>query len=110
MQAISQTKQVRKRQSKKQIPQLVETQSSPIDEVLHSPIIDQTPISNDPQLQVQTQVDQQRVELRGRPKKYTSQEQIERIATEQRQCAQQCYRIQRQNFRAQATDLQLFLI
>ncbi|KAA6367361.1 MAG: hypothetical protein EZS28_037111 [Streblomastix strix] len=35
---------------------------------------------------------------------------IERIAAEQRQRAQQRYRIQRQNFRVQANDLQLLLI
>ncbi|KAA6314297.1 MAG: hypothetical protein EZS28_055607, partial [Streblomastix strix] len=84
-----------------------------IDEVIHAPLIDQTPIINDPQSLAQTQVekqDQQRVELRDRPKKYTSQEQAERIAAEQRQRAQQRYRIQRQNFRAQANDLQLLLI
>ncbi|KAA6364887.1 MAG: hypothetical protein EZS28_039584, partial [Streblomastix strix] len=37
-------------------------------------------------------------------------EQAERIAAEQRQRAQQRYRIQRQNFRAQTNDLQLLLI
>ncbi|KAA6352714.1 MAG: hypothetical protein EZS28_051759 [Streblomastix strix] len=112
MQTKNEEKQIRKRQSKKQVPQLIETQSSHIDEVIHAPLIDQTPISNDSSL-VQTQVEkqeQQRVELRGRPKKYTSQEQAERIAAEQRQRAQQRYRIQRQNFRAQANDLQLLLI
>ncbi|KAA6328930.1 MAG: hypothetical protein EZS28_053662, partial [Streblomastix strix] len=40
----------------------------------------------------------------------TSQEQAERIAAEQRSRAQQRYRIQRQNFRAQANDLQLLLV
>ncbi|KAA6349019.1 MAG: hypothetical protein EZS28_051950, partial [Streblomastix strix] len=113
MQTKNEEKQIRKRQSKKQVPQLIEQQSSHIDEVIHAPLIDQTPISNDPQSLAQTQIEkqeQQRVELRGRPKKYTSQEQAERIAAEQRQRAQQRYRIQRQNFRAQANDLQLLLI
>ncbi|KAA6354432.1 MAG: hypothetical protein EZS28_050041 [Streblomastix strix] len=113
MQTKNEEKQIRKRKSKKQVPQLIEQQSSHIDEVIHAPLIDKTPISNDPQLLAQTQVEkqeQQRVELRGRPKKYTSQQQAERIAAEQRQRAQQRYRIQRQNFRAQANDLQLLLI
>ncbi|KAA6309219.1 MAG: hypothetical protein EZS28_056555, partial [Streblomastix strix] len=47
---------------------------------------------------------------RGRPKKYSSQEEAERIAAEQRSRAQQKYRIQRQEFRATANDLQLLLI
>ncbi|KAA6376747.1 MAG: hypothetical protein EZS28_027726 [Streblomastix strix] len=110
MQTKNEEKQIRKRQSKKQVPQIFEIQSSNIDEVVHAPLIDQTLVNNDPQQLTQTQVekqDQQHVELRGRPKKYTSQEQAERIAVQQRQRAQQCYRIQHQNFRAQANDLQL---
>ncbi|KAA6394595.1 MAG: hypothetical protein EZS28_009878 [Streblomastix strix] len=105
MQAISETKQVRKRQSKKPVPQLVETQSSPIDEVLHAPLIDQSlnPIQ-------QTQLNEEKIEQRGRPKKYSSQEEVERIAAEQRSRAQQKYRIQRYEFRASANDLQLLLI
>ncbi|KAA6368102.1 MAG: hypothetical protein EZS28_036371 [Streblomastix strix] len=101
----SETKQIRKRQSKKPVPQLVETQSSPIDEVLHAPLIDQTvnPIQ-------QTQLNEEKIEQRGRPKKYCSQEEAERIAAEQRSRAQQKYRIQRQEFRATANDLQLLLI
>ncbi|KAA6378568.1 MAG: hypothetical protein EZS28_025904 [Streblomastix strix] len=53
----SETKQVRKRQSKKPVPQLVETQSSPIIEVLHAPLIDQAvnPIQ-------QTQLNEEKVE------------------------------------------------
>ncbi|KAA6390844.1 MAG: hypothetical protein EZS28_013628 [Streblomastix strix] len=100
MQAISETKQIRKRQSKKPVPQLVETQPSPIDEVLHAPLIDQTvnPIQ-------QTQLNEEKIEQRGRPKKYSSQEEAERIAAEQRSRAQQKYRIQRQEFRASANDL-----
>ncbi|KAA6364077.1 MAG: hypothetical protein EZS28_040396 [Streblomastix strix] len=42
--------------------------------------------------------------------RHNNLEQAERIAAEQRQRAQQRYRIQRQNFRAQANDLQLLLI
>ncbi|KAA6367607.1 MAG: hypothetical protein EZS28_036865, partial [Streblomastix strix] len=101
----SETKQVRKRQSKKPVPQLIETQPSPIDEVLHAPLIDQAvnPIQ-------QTQLNEEKVEQRGRPKKYSSQEESERIAAEQRSRAQQKYRIQRQEFRASANDLQLLLI
>ncbi|KAA6402584.1 MAG: hypothetical protein EZS28_001894 [Streblomastix strix] len=112
MQTKNEEKQIRKRQSKKQVPQLIEAQSSNIDEFVHTPLIDHTPVSNDPSL-IQTQVEkqeQQRVELRDRPKKCTSQEHAERIAAEQRQRAQQRYRIQRQNFRAQTNDLQLLLI
>ncbi|KAA6404135.1 MAG: hypothetical protein EZS28_000338 [Streblomastix strix] len=112
MQTKNEEKQMRKRQSKRQVLQLIETQTSNIDEIIHAPLIDQTPVCNDPSL-VQTQVqkqEQQRVELRGRPKKYTSQEQAECIAAEQRQHAQQRYRIQRQNFRAQTNDLQFLLI
>ncbi|KAA6333582.1 MAG: hypothetical protein EZS28_053153, partial [Streblomastix strix] len=56
------------------------------------------------------QSDQEKVEQRGRPKKYSSQEEAERIAAEQRSRAQQKYRIQRQEFRASAHDLQLLLI
>ncbi|KAA6352870.1 MAG: hypothetical protein EZS28_051603, partial [Streblomastix strix] len=71
----SDTKQIRKRQSKKPVPELVEKQSSPIDEVLHAPLIDQTvnPIQ-------QTQLNEEKIEQRGRPKKYSSQEEAERIA------------------------------
>ncbi|KAA6358716.1 MAG: hypothetical protein EZS28_045758 [Streblomastix strix] len=105
MQAISETKQIRKRQSKKPVPQLVEAQSSPIDEVLHAPLINQT-VNPIPLVQS----DQEKVEQRGRPKKYSSQEEAERIAAEQRSRAQQKYRIQRQEFRATANDLQLLLI
>ncbi|KAA6362936.1 MAG: hypothetical protein EZS28_041537 [Streblomastix strix] len=101
----SETKQVRKRQSKKLVPQLVETQSSPIDEVLHAPLIDQAV-----NLIQQTQLNEEKIEQRGRPKKYSSQEEAERIAAEQRSHAQQKYRIQRQEFRASANDLQLLLI
>ncbi|KAA6360475.1 MAG: hypothetical protein EZS28_043999 [Streblomastix strix] len=101
----SETKQIRKRQSKKPVPQLVETQSSPIDEVLHAPLIDQT-VNPIPLVQS----DQEKIEQRGRPKKYSSQEEAERIAAEQRSHAQQKYRIQRQEFRATANDLQLLLI
>ncbi|KAA6360555.1 MAG: hypothetical protein EZS28_043918, partial [Streblomastix strix] len=97
MQAISETKQIRKKQSKKPVPQLVETQSSPIDEVLHAPLIDQA-VNPIPLVQS----DQEKVEQRGRPKKYSSQEEAERIAAEQRSRAQQKYRIQRQEFRATA--------
>ncbi|KAA6362094.1 MAG: hypothetical protein EZS28_042380, partial [Streblomastix strix] len=97
----SDTKQVRKKQSKKPVPQLVETQPSPIDEVLHAPLIDQA-VNPIPLLQS----DQEKVEQRGRPKKYSSQEEAERIAAEQRSRAQQKYRIQRQEFRATANDLQ----
>ncbi|KAA6359429.1 MAG: hypothetical protein EZS28_045044 [Streblomastix strix] len=105
IQPISETKQVRKKQSKKPVPQLVETQSSPIDEVLHAPLIDQSvnPIQ-------QAQLNEEKIEQRGRPKKYSSQEEAERIAAEQRSLAQQKYRIQRQEFRATANDLQLLLI
>ncbi|KAA6375384.1 MAG: hypothetical protein EZS28_029089 [Streblomastix strix] len=105
IQIINLTKQVRKRQSKKPVPQLVETQSSPIDEVPHAPLIDQAvnPISL-------VQSDQEKVEQRSRPKKYSSQEEAERIAAEQRSRAQQKYRIQRQKFRVSAHDLQLLLI
>ncbi|KAA6362096.1 MAG: hypothetical protein EZS28_042378 [Streblomastix strix] len=101
----SETKQIRKRQSKQVVPQLVEKQPSPIDEVLHAPLIDQAvnPIQ-------QTQLNEEKVEQRGRPKKYSSQEEAERIAAEQRSRAQQKYRIQRQEFRATANDLQLLLI
>ncbi|KAA6374002.1 MAG: hypothetical protein EZS28_030472 [Streblomastix strix] len=95
----SETKQIRKRQSKKPVPQLVETQSSPIDEVLHAPLIDQT-VNPIPLVQS----DQEKVEQRGRPKKYSSQEEAERIAAEQRSHAQQKYRIQRQEFRASVND------
>ncbi|KAA6395504.1 MAG: hypothetical protein EZS28_008967 [Streblomastix strix] len=84
MHAISETKQFRKRQQKKPVPQLVETQSSPIDDVLHAPLIDQA--VNPIQL---VQSDQEKVEQRGRPKKYSSQEEAERIAAEQRSSAQQ---------------------
>ncbi|KAA6398658.1 MAG: hypothetical protein EZS28_005821 [Streblomastix strix] len=105
MQAISETKQVRKRQSKKPVLQLIETQSIPTDEVLHAPLIDQSfnPIQ-------QTQLNEEKIEPRGRPKKYCSQEEAERIAAEQRSRAQQKYRIQRQEFRASAYDLQLLFI
>ncbi|KAA6375610.1 MAG: hypothetical protein EZS28_028864 [Streblomastix strix] len=101
----SETKQIRKRQSKQVVPQLVEKQQSPIDEVLHAPLIDQAvnPIQ-------QTQLNEEKIEQRGRPKKYSSQEEAERIAAEQRSRAQQKYRIQRQEFRATANDLQLLLI
>ncbi|KAA6353462.1 MAG: hypothetical protein EZS28_051011 [Streblomastix strix] len=101
----SETKQIRKKQSKKPVPQLVETQSSPIDEVLHAPLINQ--VVNPIPL---VQSDQEKIEQRGRPKKYSSQEEAERIAAEQRSRAQQKYRIQRQEFRASANDLQLLLI
>ncbi|KAA6355871.1 MAG: hypothetical protein EZS28_048602 [Streblomastix strix] len=57
-----------------------------------------------------TQLNQEKIEQRGRPKKYSSQEEAERIAAEQRSYAQQKYRIQRQEFRASANDLQLLLI
>ncbi|KAA6398678.1 MAG: hypothetical protein EZS28_005792 [Streblomastix strix] len=113
----SETKQIRKRQSKKPISQLNETQSSPIDEVLHAPTIDAPLINsptNDTSLISNTspfaQLDQEKIELRGRPKKYSSLEEAERIATQQRQRAQQKYRIQRQEFRTSANDLQLLLI
>ncbi|KAA6362425.1 MAG: hypothetical protein EZS28_042048 [Streblomastix strix] len=113
----SETKQIRKRQSKKLVPQLIETQFSPIDEVLHAPTIDAPLINaptNDASLISNTnpleQLDQEKIELRGRPKKYSSLEEAERIATQQRQRAQQKYRIQRQEFRTSANDLQLLLI
>ncbi|KAA6382864.1 MAG: hypothetical protein EZS28_021610 [Streblomastix strix] len=79
--------------------------NSPINEVLHAPLIDQTvnPVQ-------QTQLIEEKVEQRGRPKKYSSQEEAERIAAEQRSRAQQKYRIQRQEFCASANDLQLLLI
>ncbi|KAA6395321.1 MAG: hypothetical protein EZS28_009154 [Streblomastix strix] len=101
----SDTKQVRKRQSKKPVPQLIDTKSSPIDEVLHAPLIDQSlnPIQ-------QIQLNEEKIESRGRPKKYGSQEEAERIAAEQRSHVQQKYGIQRQEFRASANDLQLLLI
>ncbi|KAA6361979.1 MAG: hypothetical protein EZS28_042494, partial [Streblomastix strix] len=101
----SETKEVRKRQSKKPVPQLIQTQSSPIDEVLHALLIDQllNPIQ-------QTQLNEEKIEQRGRSKKYSSQEESERIAAEQRSRAQQKYRIQRQEFRASVNDLQLLLI
>ncbi|KAA6367616.1 MAG: hypothetical protein EZS28_036859 [Streblomastix strix] len=105
MQAISETKQIRKRQSKQVVPQLVEKQPSPIDEVLHAPLIDQA-VNPIPLVQS----DQEKIEQKGRPKKYSSQEEAERIAAEQRSRAQQKYRIQRQEFRASANDLQLLLI
>ncbi|KAA6373703.1 MAG: hypothetical protein EZS28_030770 [Streblomastix strix] len=105
MQAISETKQVRKRQSKQVVPQLVEKQSCPIDEVLHAPLIDQS--LNPIQL---TQQNQEKIESGGRSKKYSSQEEAERIAAEQRSHAQQKYRIQRIEFCASANDLQLLLI
>ncbi|KAA6359019.1 MAG: hypothetical protein EZS28_045454 [Streblomastix strix] len=101
----SETKQIRKKQSKKSVPQLVEAQPSPIDEVLHTPLIDQA-VNPIPLVQS----DQEKVEQRGRSKKYSSQEEAERIAAEQRSRAQQKYRIQRQEFRASANDLQLLLI
>ncbi|KAA6378432.1 MAG: hypothetical protein EZS28_026042 [Streblomastix strix] len=101
----SETKQIRQKQSNKPVPQLVEAQPSPIDEVLHAPLIDQT-VNPIPLVQS----DQVKVEQRGRPKKYSSQEEAERIAAEQRSRAQQKYRIQRQEFRASAYDLQLLLI
>ncbi|KAA6356638.1 MAG: hypothetical protein EZS28_047835 [Streblomastix strix] len=105
MQAISETKQIRKRQSKQVVPQLVEAQPSPINEIFHAPLIDQA-VNPIPLVQS----DQEKVEQRGRPKKYSSQEEAERIAAEQRSRAQQKYRIQRQEFRASANDLQLLLI
>ncbi|KAA6375709.1 MAG: hypothetical protein EZS28_028765 [Streblomastix strix] len=105
MQAISETKQIRKKQSKKPVPQLVETQSSPIDEVLFAPLIDQA-VNPIPLVQSV----QEKVEQRGRPKKYSSQKEAKRIAAEQRSRAQQKYRILRQEFRASANDLQLLLI
>ncbi|KAA6371510.1 MAG: hypothetical protein EZS28_032962 [Streblomastix strix] len=105
IQPINETKQVRKRQSKKQVPQLVETQFSPIDEVLHAPLIDQAVNSIQ-----QIQLNEEKVEQRGRPKKYCSQEEAERMAAEQRSREQQKYRIKRQEFRASANDLQLLLI
>ncbi|KAA6384000.1 MAG: hypothetical protein EZS28_020470, partial [Streblomastix strix] len=86
MQAISETRQVRKRQSKKPIPQLVEKQSSPIDEVLHAPLIVQA-VNPIPLVQS----DQEKIEQRGRPKKCSSQEEAERIVAEQRSRAQQKY-------------------
>ncbi|KAA6365377.1 MAG: hypothetical protein EZS28_039096 [Streblomastix strix] len=101
----SETKQVRKRQSKKPVPQLIESQSSPIDEVLHAPLIDLSLIPIQ-----QTQLNEEKVEQRGRPKKYSSQEEAEHIAAKQRSRTQQKYRIQRQEFRASANDLQLLLI
>ncbi|KAA6359588.1 MAG: hypothetical protein EZS28_044885 [Streblomastix strix] len=101
----TETKQIRKRQSKQVVPQLVEKQPSPIDEVLHAPLIDQA--VNPIQL---TQQNQEKIEQRGRPKKYSSQEEAQRIAAEQRSHAQQKYRKQRQEFRASANDLQLLLI
>ncbi|KAA6385424.1 MAG: hypothetical protein EZS28_019047, partial [Streblomastix strix] len=79
--------------------------NSPTDEVLHAPLIDQ---SLNPIPLVQS--DQEKIEQRGRPKKYSSQEEAEHIAAEQRSRAQQKYRIQRQEFRASANDLQLLLI
>ncbi|KAA6380392.1 MAG: hypothetical protein EZS28_024081 [Streblomastix strix] len=105
MQAISETKQIRQRQSKKPVSQLVEKKSCPIDEVLHAPLIDQ---SLNPILLVQS--DQEKIESRVRPKNYSSQEDAERIAAEQRSRTQQKYRIKRQEFRASANDLQLLLI
>ncbi|KAA6377437.1 MAG: hypothetical protein EZS28_027036 [Streblomastix strix] len=116
----SETKQIRKRQSKKPIPQLIDQQSSPIDEVLHAPTID-APLINASLTDVPiidqsldpislTQLDQEKIELRGRPKKYSSLEEAERIATQQLQRAQQKYRIQRQEFRTSVNDLQLLLI
>ncbi|KAA6371628.1 MAG: hypothetical protein EZS28_032845 [Streblomastix strix] len=102
---LGETKQIRKKQSKKPVPQLVEKQPSPIDEVLHAPLIDQT-VNPIPLVQSE----QEKVEQRGRPKKYSSQEEAERIAAEQRSRAQQKYRIQRQELRATANDLQLLLI
>ncbi|KAA6363754.1 MAG: hypothetical protein EZS28_040720, partial [Streblomastix strix] len=101
----SETKQIRKRQSKQVVPQLVEKQPSLIDEVLHAPLIDQA-VNPIPLVQS----DQEKVEQCGRPKKYSLQEEAERIAAEQRSRAQQKYRIQRQEFRATANDLQLLLI
>ncbi|KAA6404331.1 MAG: hypothetical protein EZS28_000149 [Streblomastix strix] len=108
MHLISQTKQICKIFSKKPVPQLVKTQSSHIDEVLHTRLIDQTPIINTPL--TQTQHEQEKTESGGRPKNYSSQEEAERIAAEQRSRAQQKYRIQRQEFRASANDLQLLFI
>ncbi|KAA6399666.1 MAG: hypothetical protein EZS28_004799 [Streblomastix strix] len=105
IQPISEAKQMRKRQSKKPVPQFVETQSSPIDEVLHAPLTDQS--INPIQL---TQLNEEKIEQRGRPKKYSSQEEVKRIAAEQRSHAQQKYSIQRQEFRASANDLQLLQI
>ncbi|KAA6397067.1 MAG: hypothetical protein EZS28_007406 [Streblomastix strix] len=105
IQPISETKQVRKKQSKKPVPQLVGTQCSPIDEVLHAPLIDQA-VNPIPLVQS----DQEKIEQRGRLKNYSSQEEAERIAAEQRSRAQQKYRIQRQEFRASANDLQLLLV
>ncbi|KAA6352967.1 MAG: hypothetical protein EZS28_051505, partial [Streblomastix strix] len=58
----------------------------------------------------QTQLNEEKIEQRDRPKKYSSQEEAERIAAEQRSRAQQKYRIQRKEFRASANDLQLLLI
>ncbi|KAA6380708.1 MAG: hypothetical protein EZS28_023764 [Streblomastix strix] len=88
------------------IPLIVdEKNATPIDEVLHAPLIDQA-VNPIPLVQS----DQEKVEQRGRPKKYSSQEEAERIAAEQRSRAQQKYRIQRQEFRATANDLQLLLI
>ncbi|KAA6394724.1 MAG: hypothetical protein EZS28_009749 [Streblomastix strix] len=55
-------------------------------------------------------VEQERTEFKDRPKKYTSQEDAERVAAEQRYRAQQRYRIKRQEFRSTANDLQLILI
>ncbi|KAA6392918.1 MAG: hypothetical protein EZS28_011552 [Streblomastix strix] len=108
----NETKQTRKRQPKQVVPQLIEKQTAPIEEVLQTPInapifkqsqVITTPLTN-------TQQEQERTEFRGRTKKYTSQEEAERVAAEQRQRAQQRYRIQRQEFRSSANDLQLILI
>ncbi|KAA6388643.1 MAG: hypothetical protein EZS28_015832 [Streblomastix strix] len=101
----SETTQVRKRQSKKPVPQLVETQPSPIDEVLHAHLIDQA-VNPNPLVQS----DQEKVEQRGRPKKIQLTRRSRTIAAKLRSRAQQKYRIQRQEFRASAKDLQLLLI
>ncbi|KAA6377461.1 MAG: hypothetical protein EZS28_027012 [Streblomastix strix] len=101
-------KQIRKRKSKKPVPQLVEKQTSPIDEALQAPLIDQTPTNKTPLRQ--TQHEQEKIEFRGRPKKYSSQEETIHIAAEQRSLAKQRRRIQRQEFHACANDLQLVLI
>ncbi|KAA6387848.1 MAG: hypothetical protein EZS28_016627 [Streblomastix strix] len=90
------------------IPLVVDEQNAtPIDEVPHAPRIDQTSINT---TLTQTQHEQEKIEFRDRLKKYSSQEEAERIAAEQRSYAQQKYRIQRQEFRASANNLQLLSI
>ncbi|KAA6371287.1 MAG: hypothetical protein EZS28_033184, partial [Streblomastix strix] len=91
MQATNEIKQTRKRQPKQVVPQLIEKQTAPIEEVrqtpINAPIIKQSQVITTPL--TNTQQEQERTEFRGRPKKYTSQEEAERVAAEQRQRAQQ---------------------